>query len=171
MLPIAILAGGLATRLRPITETIPKALIEIAGEPFLAHQLRLLRHSGFERVVLCVGHLDEQIREFAGEQLRAAGDADTARSAYYAWMLKLALAARHGLDGPEQPNWLRAIQEEHQNVREVLSLAIDNEDAELDARFLAGEGAAHAISTKRARLSHIVRASCEPSAKPYALKR
>src|ERR1700746_3954932 len=73
----------------------------------------------------------ETIREFAGEQLRAAGDADTARSAYYAWMLKLALAARHGLDGPEQPNWLRAIQEEHQNVREVLSLAIDNEDAEL----------------------------------------
>jgi NDP-sugar pyrophosphorylase family protein len=39
MLPIAILAGGLATRLRPVTETIPKALIEVAGEPFLAHQL------------------------------------------------------------------------------------------------------------------------------------
>ena len=52
MLPIAILAGGLATRLRPVTETIPKALIEVAGEPFLAHQLRLLRRHGFERVVL-----------------------------------------------------------------------------------------------------------------------
>jgi NDP-sugar pyrophosphorylase family protein len=67
MLPIAILAGGLATRLRPITETIPKALIDIAGEPFLAHQLRLLRGSGFERVVLCVGFLGERIREFAGD--------------------------------------------------------------------------------------------------------
>jgi len=65
MLPIAILAGGLARRLRPITYTIPKALIDIAGEPFLAHQLRLLRGSGFERVVLCVGFLGERIREFA----------------------------------------------------------------------------------------------------------
>src|ERR1017187_4665118 len=66
MLPIAILAGGLATRLRPITETLPKALIEVAGEPFLAHQLRLLRRNGFERVVLCVGYLGEKIQAFAG---------------------------------------------------------------------------------------------------------
>jgi NDP-sugar pyrophosphorylase family protein len=67
MLPIAILAGGLATRLRPITESIPKALVEIAGEPFLAHQLRLLRAAGYQRVVLCVGHLGEMVRDFAGD--------------------------------------------------------------------------------------------------------
>jgi NDP-sugar pyrophosphorylase family protein len=67
MLPIAILAGGLATRLRPVTETIPKALIEIAGEPFLAHQLRLLSRNGIERAVLCVGYLGEQIRDYAGD--------------------------------------------------------------------------------------------------------
>lgn len=67
MLPVAILAGGLATRLRPLTETVPKALVEIRGEPFLGHQLRLLKRSGIHRVVLCVGHLGEQIRDYAGD--------------------------------------------------------------------------------------------------------
>lgn len=63
--PVAILAGGLATRLRPITETIPKTMVAVANEPFLAHQLRLLRSHGFRRAVLCVGHLGEMIqREF-----------------------------------------------------------------------------------------------------------
>jgi len=67
MLPVAILAGGLGTRLYPVTEQIPKALIEINGEPFLAHQLRLLRARGVERVVLCIGQHGARIREFAGD--------------------------------------------------------------------------------------------------------
>jgi NDP-sugar pyrophosphorylase family protein len=67
MLPVAILAGGLATRLRPLTATIPKSLVEINGEPFLWHQLRLLRENGVDRVVLCVSHLGEQVRESAGD--------------------------------------------------------------------------------------------------------
>jgi N-acetyl-alpha-D-muramate 1-phosphate uridylyltransferase len=67
MLAVAILAGGLATRLRPLTETIPKSLVEINGEPFLWHQLRLLRENGVERVVLCVSHLGEQVRDSVGD--------------------------------------------------------------------------------------------------------
>jgi NDP-sugar pyrophosphorylase family protein len=60
-LPVALLAGGLATRLRPITEKIPKLLVEVAGEPFFSHQIRLLKQNGLTRIVLCVGYLGEQI--------------------------------------------------------------------------------------------------------------
>jgi MurNAc alpha-1-phosphate uridylyltransferase len=67
MLPVAILAGGMATRLRPITDRIPKALVEIDGEPFIAHQLRLLHSRGLRRVVLCLGHLGEMVRQFVDD--------------------------------------------------------------------------------------------------------
>jgi len=60
-LPVALLAGGLATRLRPITAKIPKLLVEVAGEPFFSHQLKLLKAAGLTRIVLCVGYLGEQI--------------------------------------------------------------------------------------------------------------
>jgi len=66
MLPCAILCGGLATRLRPVTETIPKSLIPINGEPFITHQLRLLKSKGVTDAVLCVGYLGEMIRDFVG---------------------------------------------------------------------------------------------------------
>lgn len=70
MLPVAILAGGMGTRLYPLTEHIPKALVEINGEPFLAHQLRLLRAAGIARAVICIGRHGERIREFAGDGAR-----------------------------------------------------------------------------------------------------
>src|SRR3954447_19941785 len=65
--PVIILAGGVGTRLGEITKTIPKALVELNGEPFLAHQLRLLRAKGVERVVLCISHFGELIRDYAGD--------------------------------------------------------------------------------------------------------
>jgi NDP-sugar pyrophosphorylase family protein len=69
-LPVAILAGGLATRLKPITEKIPKLLVEVAGEPFFTHQIRLLRKSGLRRLVVCVGYLGERIVERYGDGSR-----------------------------------------------------------------------------------------------------
>ena len=64
---LALLAGGLATRLLPLTAATPKSLIPVAGEPFLAHQLRHLAAEGIREVVLCCGHLGDQIEAFAGD--------------------------------------------------------------------------------------------------------
>lgn len=68
-LPVAILAGGIATRLRPITQTIPKSLVDVAGKPFIIRQLDYLRQQGIASVVLCVGHLGQQVKEVVGDGL------------------------------------------------------------------------------------------------------
>ena len=67
MPPIAVLAGGLATRMRPLTEQLPKALLKVAGEPFIAHQLRLFAREGITDVKLLVGYCWEQIELFVGD--------------------------------------------------------------------------------------------------------
>jgi len=64
---VAILCGGLATRLRPISEKIPKSMIEINGKPFMEYQLTLLKRSGLTNVVLCVGYLGEKIEQYFGD--------------------------------------------------------------------------------------------------------
>jgi MurNAc alpha-1-phosphate uridylyltransferase len=66
-MPVAILAGGLATRLKPITEKVPKLLVDVAGEPFFNHQIRLLRKAGLTRLVLCIGYLGERVVELYGD--------------------------------------------------------------------------------------------------------
>jgi NDP-sugar pyrophosphorylase family protein len=66
--PVCILAGGLGTRLGELTRDMPKPLIEIAGEPFIWHQLRLLAAHGASEVVLCVGYLGEQIEASVGAE-------------------------------------------------------------------------------------------------------
>jgi len=66
MPPIALLAGGLATRLRPIALTLPKSMVMVADRPFIAHQLELIRRNGITDVVICCGYLGEQIEQFVG---------------------------------------------------------------------------------------------------------
>jgi NDP-sugar pyrophosphorylase family protein len=66
-LPVAILAGGLATRLGPLTKETPKCLLEVAGRPFVHHQVARLREQGVDKVVLCLGHLGERVVEAVGD--------------------------------------------------------------------------------------------------------
>ena len=66
-LPVAILAGGLATRLHLVTEKVPKALLPIAGRPFIHWQLGLLAQQGINEVVMCIGHLGAQIQAAVGD--------------------------------------------------------------------------------------------------------
>jgi len=70
MLPVVILAGGLATRLYPKTLKIPKSLIEIDGFPFIHHQLLLLKEKGVTQVILCVGNFGTMIEEYVGDGSR-----------------------------------------------------------------------------------------------------
>jgi NDP-sugar pyrophosphorylase family protein len=70
MLPVAILAGGLASRLLPITKTIPKALIKVSGQPFIFYQLAYLRKQGIKKIILCIGHLGEMIKSYVGDGSR-----------------------------------------------------------------------------------------------------
>ena len=64
---VAILAGGLATRLRPLTEGIPKSMVMIQDRPFLEYQLDFLKKGGVTNVVLCIGYLAEQIENYFGD--------------------------------------------------------------------------------------------------------
>lgn len=63
---VVILAGGLATRLRPLTDTMPKSLVEICGKPFLEYQLDFLKAGGVKDVVLCVGYQGDKIEQIFG---------------------------------------------------------------------------------------------------------
>jgi N-acetyl-alpha-D-muramate 1-phosphate uridylyltransferase len=64
---LVLLAGGLSTRLRPMTLNIPKAMIKICDEPFISHQLKLFKRENIKNVIICVGFLGEQIVDFVGD--------------------------------------------------------------------------------------------------------
>jgi len=68
MLPVIILAGGLAKRMRPLTKNIPKALLPVNGKPFIDLQLELLRKNGINSVVISLGYLGEQIEQYVNSK-------------------------------------------------------------------------------------------------------
>ena len=70
MLPVAILAGGLGTRLGAISAAVPKILIDVDGRPFAEHQLDWLESQGVRHVVYCLGHLGEQVVAALGDGSR-----------------------------------------------------------------------------------------------------
>jgi MurNAc alpha-1-phosphate uridylyltransferase len=67
---IAILAGGLGTRLGSLTKDTPKSMVEICGKPFLEYQLELLKKQNLKEIVLCVGHLKDKIESYFGDGSR-----------------------------------------------------------------------------------------------------
>lgn len=64
MTKIIVVAGGLATRMKPITEEIPKCLIDINGIPLMEHQLKFFKKKGYEEIIFCVAHLAEKVKEY-----------------------------------------------------------------------------------------------------------
>ncbi|HEY7828963.1 MAG TPA: NTP transferase domain-containing protein [Solirubrobacteraceae bacterium] len=88
---VCILAGGLGTRLGERVRDTPKPLLEVAGEPFIWHQLRLLAAHGAQEVVLCVGYLGELIERNVGVE-------------------RFGLRISYSYDGPELAGTLGAIQ-------------------------------------------------------------
>lgn len=64
---IVVLCGGLATRLRPLTEKIPKSMVKIEGKPFLEYQLELLKKNGIFDMIFCIGYKSGQIEKYFGD--------------------------------------------------------------------------------------------------------
>lgn len=67
MMPIAILCGGRGTRLSPVTDHLPKSLVDVCGQPFIVRQLELLKRNGYTDVVLLINHLGRQIMNVVGD--------------------------------------------------------------------------------------------------------
>ena len=88
--PVCILAGGLGTRLGARVREVPKPLLEVAGQPFLRHQLRLLAQHGVREAVLCVGYLGEQFEALIGRS-------------------QFGISIAYSYDGPELAGTLGAI--------------------------------------------------------------
>jgi MurNAc alpha-1-phosphate uridylyltransferase len=126
MAPVVILAGGLGTRLGAQTRALPKSLVDVNGEPFVAHQLRRLRDQGIRRVLICVGHRGGQIVEAVGDG-RAFG-----------------LSVEYAFDGPRLLGTAGAIKRALDRLPEVFFLLYG--DSYLECDFAAALSAFEAAA-------------------------
>ncbi|HUX49959.1 MAG TPA: nucleotidyltransferase family protein [Spirochaetia bacterium] len=129
---IIILCGGLATRLRPITEKIPKSIVDVDGRPFLEYQLERLAERGLHNVVLSIGYLGEMVEEVIGDGGR------------------FGLSVRYAYDGPKLLGTAGAIRK----AREMLSspFFIQYGDSFLDVDY-SEVARAYADSRKKALMT------------------
>ncbi|TMC49625.1 MAG: tetratricopeptide repeat protein, partial [Chloroflexi bacterium] len=116
---LAVFAGGCTLE---VAEEAAGASVDVL-QPLV--EKSLVRHTDGRFWML------ETIREFALDQLEAEGETIAVRSAYCAWMMRLADAAGLELEGPKQGEWLNRLHDEHANIREVVTLALEAEDGEL----------------------------------------
>ncbi|MDR0312076.1 MAG: HAD-IIIA family hydrolase [Treponema sp.] len=65
-----IMAGGKGTRVASLDSNIPKPMIPICGKPILEHQIEVLKKNGFTDIIICVGHLGQQIKDYFGDGSR-----------------------------------------------------------------------------------------------------
>jgi len=63
-IPVVILAGGMGTRMREATESLPKPMVDIGGKPILWHIMKLYSHYGHRRFIVCLGYKGWQIKEY-----------------------------------------------------------------------------------------------------------
>ncbi len=162
-----ILAGGLATRLRPVTEKVAKAMVDIHGKPFLDYQLRLLKKNGIDDVVLCVGYLADQIRghfndgKALGMRIHYSEDGPTLMGTAGALRIAEPLLANHFfvLDGDAYlPLDYRAIMEAYEKSgREALMVVFENHNRydQSNAAIEDGRVTAYDRSGKISGLVHI----------------
>ena len=64
---VVIIAGGLATRMKPITENIPKCLIDVNGTPLIEHQINFFKEHGYTDFIFCVAHLADMVKAYFGD--------------------------------------------------------------------------------------------------------
>jgi NDP-sugar pyrophosphorylase family protein len=117
---VCILAGGRGRRLGSRVNDVPKPLLEVAGEPFLLHQLRLLARHGAGRVVLCVGYLGERVRERIGPR-------------------RFGLRIEYSFDAPERDGTLGAIRRAEHLLGDRFLVLYGDTYLRLDYRAAADE--------------------------------